>query len=103
MGISAKNGVIFAVMWLGEAFLILMFIKWVIQGSPPVLALGSLDALWFDNGIAPELDYARDASVREQFRTSWEVTRKTAAAGFSVRHGDASMAHRESLPKPLVR
>ncbi len=30
---SPKNVVIFALMWLGEAFLILMFAKWVIHGS----------------------------------------------------------------------
>ena len=30
---SAKNVAIFTLMWLGEAFLILMFVKWVIHGS----------------------------------------------------------------------
>jgi hypothetical protein len=30
---SAKNLMIFALMWLGEAFLILMFVKWVIHGG----------------------------------------------------------------------
>ena len=36
---SAKNVVIFALMWLGELFLILMFFKWVIHGSALVYLL----------------------------------------------------------------
>lgn len=36
---SAKNAVIFAVMWLGEAFLVLMFVKWVIHGTAAVYLL----------------------------------------------------------------
>ena len=36
---SAKNVVIFALMWLGEFFLILMFFKWVIHGSALVYLL----------------------------------------------------------------
>ncbi len=36
---SAKNVVIFALTWLGEAFLILMFVKWVIHGSAIVYLL----------------------------------------------------------------
>jgi hypothetical protein len=31
--LSAKNLVIFALIWLGEALLILMFVKWAIHGS----------------------------------------------------------------------
>jgi hypothetical protein len=30
---SPRNLMIFATLWLGEAFLILMFVKWVIHGS----------------------------------------------------------------------
>ncbi len=30
---STKNVVIFALIWFGEAFLILMFIRWVLHGS----------------------------------------------------------------------
>ena len=36
---SAKNVVIFALMWLGEAVLTLMFFKWVIHGSALVYLL----------------------------------------------------------------
>jgi hypothetical protein len=36
---SAKNVVSFALMWLGEFFLILMFFKWVIHGSAFVYLL----------------------------------------------------------------
>lgn len=36
---SAKNVVIFALMWLGEAFLMLKFFKWVIHGSALVYLL----------------------------------------------------------------
>jgi hypothetical protein len=35
----AKNVVIFALMWLGEAFLVLKFLKWVIHGSALVYLL----------------------------------------------------------------
>jgi hypothetical protein len=34
-----KNVVIFALIWLGEPFLILMFVKWVIHGSAAVYLL----------------------------------------------------------------
>ena len=37
--VSAKNTVIFALMWLGELFLILKFFKWVIHGSAAVYLL----------------------------------------------------------------
>jgi hypothetical protein len=33
---SAKNLVLFALMWLGEGFLTLLFVKWVIHGSVAV-------------------------------------------------------------------
>ena len=36
---SAKNVVIFALMWLGQAFLILMFLRWVFHGSAAVYLL----------------------------------------------------------------
>ena len=36
---SAKNVLIFALIWLGEAFLILKFLKWVIHGSAGVYLL----------------------------------------------------------------
>ena len=37
--LSAKNLVIFALIWLGEGLLILMFVKWVIHGSGAVYLL----------------------------------------------------------------
>src|SRR5260370_32775730 len=36
---SAKNVAMFALMWLVEGFLILMFVKWVIHGSAAVYLL----------------------------------------------------------------
>ena len=36
---SAKNVVIFALIWVGEPFLILMFVKWVFHGSAAVYLL----------------------------------------------------------------
>jgi hypothetical protein len=36
---SAKNVAMFALIWLGEGFLILMFVKWVIHGSAAVYLL----------------------------------------------------------------
>jgi len=53
--------------------------------SSPVFVLGSMDPLRFDDGCTPELDYACNAGVAERFRTDGRATRKTTAAGFSVR------------------
>jgi len=36
---SAKNVVIFTLMWLGEAFLLLKFVKWVMHGSTTIYLL----------------------------------------------------------------
>ena len=82
---SAKNVAMFALMWLGEGFLILMFVKWVIHGSAAVyLLLVPLMLFGFDNGSAPELDSGRDASGRKSIRRRWSAIRETTATRFSL-------------------
>ena len=49
-----------------------------------VLVDGSMDVIWFDDSSAPELDSARDASVRQGFGTSVGPIRKTTATRFSL-------------------
>jgi hypothetical protein len=77
---STKKAVIFALVWLGEALLILLFVKEVIHGSAvvylvlvPWTLLGLIMVVW------PELVYALCASVGEALGTSWGATRKEAA------------------------
>jgi hypothetical protein len=96
--------VTFALMWLGEAFLCLKLVKWVIHGSAALYSDGSLGPVRFHNTGPPELDSEYAADVRYDTRTSRGANGKTAAAGFSVKLQNSWNGHgHDDFPGLLLR